>query len=725
MTSKNLYFKLMKEDLKSRLWAMAILGLGFFFAFPVSVTMRASMLRNPEYHAETLRSFTADVIQWLSFSNGLVTFMIMAAAIISGMSSFSYLNSRSKVDFYHGLPIRREKLYVANFIDGILIVAVPYGIMLLLGMLIGIANGIKPAGFCQLVLIGYVLNLVYFVWLYALITVAVMLTGNRIVAFLGFVVLSFILPCIILLTNGYFLAFFETCMSDQMEGLAKWSVHLSPVSEFISRSSDYYRVMPTMVAIIIALLLAVLGGILYQKRPSEAAGKAMAFEVTKPVIRIVVVLVSSLFLGLFFWALQEGMAWAVFGVCCGGVISHCVIEIIYHFDFKKLFSGKWQLAGCLVASILILFCFRYDWLGYDRYLPQENQIRSAAVNIPGWNGWVSYGECVKNQKGTFRWKGEDSRTYVLREMKDADVAAVRQIAVDGIAALQDDGGEYRPTTRVQICYTLNSGRKIYRCYWVPRDQLEADLLPLYTSEAYKKGIYPVLSLSAEQVTEIRYQEYEPEIRLKNLSDASIHELLTAYQQELKSLTVEQMKQEVPAGLIRFVTPLESEALAWAEQYEQDTQRSASDNYGGYYYDDYYYNDYYGYNNISRVSFYPVYRSFEQTCRLLEKYGIEPGDDYSVYPIESYTIRDHEVSGRYWEEHDEYPQYIITDPAEVKQLNQVVSAHGMRYYNPLQETGNLDVTVRLIKNGEAVEETAIISSQQIPEFLKQRLAENRE
>jgi len=148
-----------------------------------------------------------------------------------------------------------------------------------------------------------------------------------------------------------------------------------------------------------------------------------------------------------------------------------------------------------------------------------------------------------------------------------------------------------------------------------------------------------------------------------------------------------------------VTPTEIEALAWAEQN--------------------------GMANQSRVSFYPVYRSFEQTCRLLEKYGIEPGDDFSMYPIESYTVVDYEAGEQYWAEHEDYPQYIITDPAEVQQLNQVVAASGMGYYNPLQEMENLNVTIRFMKDGETVEEQVIVPKQQMPEFLKQRLAENRE
>ena len=35
MTSKNLFFKLMREDWKNRLWAPALIALASFFAYPV------------------------------------------------------------------------------------------------------------------------------------------------------------------------------------------------------------------------------------------------------------------------------------------------------------------------------------------------------------------------------------------------------------------------------------------------------------------------------------------------------------------------------------------------------------------------------------------------------------------------------------------------------------------------------------------------------------------
>ena len=39
MTSKSLFFKLMKEDMKRRLWAVAFSLLAFFFAMPMAAAM--------------------------------------------------------------------------------------------------------------------------------------------------------------------------------------------------------------------------------------------------------------------------------------------------------------------------------------------------------------------------------------------------------------------------------------------------------------------------------------------------------------------------------------------------------------------------------------------------------------------------------------------------------------------------------------------------------------
>lgn len=42
MTSKNLFFNLMKENTKQRLWTVALISLIFFFTFPVQTALLIS-----------------------------------------------------------------------------------------------------------------------------------------------------------------------------------------------------------------------------------------------------------------------------------------------------------------------------------------------------------------------------------------------------------------------------------------------------------------------------------------------------------------------------------------------------------------------------------------------------------------------------------------------------------------------------------------------------------
>ena len=49
----------------------------------------------------------------LGFQNGFIAVIIVLLSLILGVTSFSWLHSRKKVDFYHSLPVKREKLFFA------------------------------------------------------------------------------------------------------------------------------------------------------------------------------------------------------------------------------------------------------------------------------------------------------------------------------------------------------------------------------------------------------------------------------------------------------------------------------------------------------------------------------------------------------------------------------------------------------------------------------------
>lgn len=727
MTSKNLYFKLMKEDLKSRLWAVSLIGLGSFFLYPVVVAFFAGEIKNQGTFELGMKWYSTQVTDWLSFNNGMTVFVMMLTALILGLSGFSYLDSKSKVDFYHSIPVKREKLFITNYINGILMLAVPYAVSMALAVLVGISNGVDGAKLWQVAGAAYLLHLTYFILMYTTVVIAVMMTGNLVVAFLGCMVFSFYVPLAVNIIQGYFGTFFDTYVWYAGSKFVENGTRISPVLEYMYQFSRYVDGesiwAAAAAALAVSAVLAVLGCVLYRKRPSEAAGKAMAFAVSRPVIRILITLLSAMSLGVFFWSMRESTGWAVFGVLCGAAISHCVIEIIYHFDFKKLFANKTQLIVCTLVSLAVLFIFRYDVIGYDRYLPNAGDVRGAAVEVTGLNPWVSYGETQHLPDGGYDWEDQASLKYVVEHMDYTDVENLLAIAASGIAETETNEkyqterhistGELDPElsgtyAEAIICYTLKGGRKAYRRYYLDLDHVMPQIEALYASMEYQQGTFPMMNLRPEDVAEIYYSEAQKETRLSGLTDEEKSVILKTYQKEFAAMTPSQMKTEFPLGLIRFTTQMDEAGLQWWDREE----KSGFKNYPRY--------EYRG--GLSYRGYYPIYPSFKETLKLLAEKQIDAGSFYRDMDIQSVSIRWYRHTETYdgYREASELSEILITDPAEIAQLKQVMVESGRKYYNQLFPVSDVDVDISVLENGGTYEYGAIFPRGKVPEFVKERL-----
>lgn len=730
MTSKNLYSKLMKEDLKSRLWAISLIALGCFFLYPVTVEFESGTINSYANYELGLLKYSERIIKWLSFNNGVSAFLIMLVAMICGLSGFSHLNSRSKVDFYHSIPVKREKLYIANYLNGILILALPYAICMALAVCVGISNGIDGMQLWKTALEAYVLSMVYFMLAYTSVVIAVIMTGNLVVAFLGSLVFNFYIPIMTGLIQGYFGIFYKTYVWSSNAEIIERMVRTSPVMEYtyqISRYSDGESVwMAALAALVVSAALAVLGGALYRKRPSEAAGKAMAFAVTKPVIRILITMMCAMGLGGFFWSMRHSTGWAVFGVLCGAVISHCVIEIIYHFDFKKLFANKGQLIACTLASIAILFVFRYDLTGYDKYMPAESKVEKSAILIRRFNNWTSYGEVENKPNGAYGWKSISSMNYVVDNMNYTDTANLLSIAAAGIdetvkdteqeAGLYQYSRRYEPSqmfdetepqffSEVTICYTLKGGRHVYRRYSLNIDNVMPQIEKLYGSAEYQQGTFPLMSKNAENIAEIYYSEQRKDIRLQGLTQEDKKAILDTYRREFAAMTPESMKKEYPVGLIRFTTEMDEAALQWREQERLNRKN---------YYDSYGYSD----DILSDREFYPVYPSNTETIKLLKDRQVDVGTYFEKMDISSVRVGWDKIldeSGVV-----EPREILITDPDEIAQLKRILMGPGLQYYSPLYEVSELHVNFMADENGTTNTYRAYFPRGQVPDFVTSRL-----
>ena len=138
MTSKNLCFKLMKEDLKRRIWTVALLMLTLFFCIVIPVFYSGSRPMNEFTDALMwLNDVRDEVWAIIGAENPFIVMTMIVAAIVCGVSGFSYLHVAKKVDFYHSIPVKREQLFLASYLNGILMMAAVYLLNLLIAMIGG------------------------------------------------------------------------------------------------------------------------------------------------------------------------------------------------------------------------------------------------------------------------------------------------------------------------------------------------------------------------------------------------------------------------------------------------------------------------------------------------------------------------------------------------------------------------------------------------------------
>lgn len=714
MTSKNLFFNLMREDLKRRLWAVALTFLTFFFSLPVAVALTLSESRNME---ESYQGMLHSARSVLGFNNGFIAVIIVLLSLILGVTSFSWLHSRKKVDFYHSLPVRREKLFFVNYLDGALILFFAYAVNLLLGLLVAMVNGIAPGDVIPAAFGASGFLFLHFVMLYSVTVLAMVLTGNILVGILGTGVLHLYFPALLLLLDALYQEFFKTSYHGGsriayrlLDKSSAFTLYVSNYSAFMNGTNGRSQILRIGAVILVTAAVTAVSVLLYRMRGSEAAGKAMAFKVSQHIIRIPVVILSALCGGLFFWYLHDSIGWAVFGLICGLLLSHCTIEIIYHFDFRKLFSSRISMAVCGLCAALVFFGFQFDLFGYDKYIPKPESLESVAVSLNNMEYWVDYGS-AKLDDGSYYWDYESPSDYLFARMRITDTDTVLALVSDAVSQVEREkrhdnewNSEYgNRYISFSVKYNLKNGREVYRSYSVYGNK-EYDLVKkIYDSRDYRMAAYPVMEQTAENTGKIRVKQssWTREVTRGGGSGETdyVDLMLSTYQEEMAALTSAVMERENPIAQIQFMT---NDQVMAEKLKDQDTYA-------------------WRYNSGIDRGYYPVYPSFRKTIGLLKECGIELNDGIGTgevvrADIDLYQLADDD-SGRYYDK-ENVSQLTVTDQEELAALMETARLEDYANFNPFNEQENRIVFTAVIKDtsGQTSHEYSIRKADQ-PEFLK--------
>ena len=559
MTSKRLFINAMREDLRHKTWLAALSFLANMLVQPVMCLMiwddlaeyRASM----EFLGYTSEQQVQEILlQYGGDTMALSGFVAIAVAFMAGLAAFRFLFHKNSADLYHGLPIRRSMLFWVCYLDGLLVWLVPFLVCLGLSGAVmrsslreipgpaGAGWGLTLTAFsCILVCV------VVFLLVYNLVLVAVMLSGNALNALVSAMVLGFGGICVWSVAYLFFEMYMDTFASMFWGGGEAWgAVYASPlVSAMVAliTAVEEMKIMPwqgemqriLLINLGIAAFLGLCAWILYNRRPSEHAEQGIRNRAVAALFRAVCGVGAGMCGWVLFSLLSENrpVLWGCFGAALGAALVFGGLDIIFQMDFKAFLSHKLQMGAAVALTLLLCFGFCQDWLGYDAYLPDKEDIAEISIYHPFFTN-RRIGEKDMLVRTGLR---DMELAYPYLESVTAWQTWEGRNGAAGGTALDDEGAfdgavQKTATQQVDTRVTLKNGRSYYRSYEVPEQDREV-LLALLTSEAYMRQAYLVDESAAENASgRMTLSRGDSQLAVGNADPETVRSIIRAYNQDL-------------------------------------------------------------------------------------------------------------------------------------------------------------------------------------------------
>lgn len=423
---------------------------------------------------------------WTDF--GMLSGVI--AGVLFAMALFSYLTMPRAVGMFHSFPIRREGLFLTNYLTGLL---VSFGVQLVaaaLEALVLLAAGAMDAAAWAAALACGLGQMLFF---YSFGVLCVVFTGQILMVPVFYAVLNVLAFGLCSMVQQMGQAFYYGFRSST----PAWVVWLTPVErlsrnlrivgvydEVLQRSVNWHLEGLGTVAIYAAVgvALTLLALAVYRRRPSETAGDTVAVRWAKPLFLWGVALCSALFLGqgLYYLALDPMLgSWKVcFPGLLGCVVLLCLLgywgaAMLMRKSFRVLRAAwKGAVLSAAVAAALCL-CVRGDVLGVEDYVPSVQEVKSMTFDINGYSSYY-YGE-LEDPAEIQRFL--DIQTAILAEkdhLRQEDEPTAGTMPVDSALDAGDETENQRLRASLELRYELADGTTLLRRYGLNYYEAELD-----------------------------------------------------------------------------------------------------------------------------------------------------------------------------------------------------------------------------------------------------------
>lgn len=481
-----------------------------------------------------------------------------------------------------------------GILSSLIIFIIPCLIAAGLEIAIGYTTGYASTAFLSKMLWRTFCKVLCFAAMWITMALAMIMTGNLTVAFLGLGVFCSYIPIFIRYLLPLYQEFFYETYVEPYRALDGAWYYFSPVSLATGMAGRYYDwVLKEHLSYIVGILVfIVLIGLLaywlYLKRPAEAAGRAMAFEKMNAPIRFAIVIPIALYFGFFLSELSGNYGskfWIVIGIIFGVVLLHGIVESIFNFDLRKMFSKKKQMFFTMGICLGFVLVLQLNVNRFNSYIPDEQEVMSVDFS-------------VSNDRVNF---------YNVRhkEEKDTGVSGEHVVSVlkmvENSVALNKDIESYNEKEtlgRILVRYQLKNGRvkeRQYNSFDMLDEENKALLDSVMATEEFKKDYYGVYDLELSKIEKLEYYNGYDSVTMW-LDEKETKQLMDIYKKELTALTFTEMETVERVGAIQ---------VEYIDQQQE------------YYY---------------------IHSCFEETLTFLSDAGVDvssPLDDASVVSVEFY------------------------------------------------------------------------------------------
>ena len=487
------------HSLRSYWWIAVICSVVYGFAGPVFTMLKLDSITSGSYAREIssgellMQTQMEQMTRWFRQEGFMpLYFSAIVLAAVIGCVMFFYLQQKKQVNFYHSQPITRTRLFLNQYAAGLILNIVPLLVMIAVSFVVVAAYGMG-----SIINIGAILQhtlymLLFLLASYSIAVFAGQLAGTMATHMAINAVLHFGVPLAAWIVNLMYSLFFATYNGAPIiENCLKFSPFCAAfqyLSEISYQGNSYVMTTEAMAGSVLAaqigmtVLLSAASWFLYQKRPSEATGKAMVYPVSEPILKAYLMFIVGIAAGLVFQAVGSRMFF-YFAVITFAILTHMTCEVIIQHDFKAM--GK-RLSHCAVILVLILAVvgvFRFDLLGYDSYLPEPDEVQQVSLVVPGAEQLNNY--------------GDDGNFTQDEDVKQGVYNLLQPIVNEKLYHSSDFDGNQSPydymnqeTTSITVQYRMKNGdvkSRIYRA--VTAESIEENYKALYNQNAYREAVY--------------------------------------------------------------------------------------------------------------------------------------------------------------------------------------------------------------------------------------------